>query len=392
MNPSRLSAMLLGAAVVCVPAPVATAGDLVYFNETGGAGGSPRELYELDAVSGISTFLANLPGSQRFFGLDVQPSTGTVYGIEPTASALYVVDVTTGTATLAASTGLNVVTSIAFDPTTGVLYGLGRNVTSLYTIDPVTGASTVIGNTGGTVRTGLVCSAAGTLYGFSLSGALYTVDKTNASVTPIGGGGGGIGLLEDATFTSAGELFITDYDGQVYEIDPLSGASTLVASTALGNGLLGIVEVGTCGAATAYCTPGTTTNGCTPTLSGSGTPSASASSGFTVTASGVEGQKQGIVFYGVGGQLAQPWALGSTSFLCVKSPVQRTFVQSSGGTFGACDGMLTMDWNAYVATHPGALGTPFSAGDAVDAQAWFRDPPAPNTTNLSNAIQWTTCP
>jgi hypothetical protein len=392
MTPSKLVAAVLTPAFALVLAGGAAAGDLVCFNETGGFGGSPRELYEVDPVTGVSTLLVNLPGAQRFFGLDVQPGSGTLYGIEPAASALYVVDPGTGTATLAANTGLSVIGNIAFDPTTGVLYALGRNATNLYTINPATGASTLIGNTGGVVRTGLACSANGTLYAFSLSGTLHTVDKTNASVSVIGGGGGGIGLLEDATFTASGELYATDYDGQVYRIDPLSGASTLVASTGLGNGLLGIAELGTCGAATAYCTPGTTTAGCTPALSGSGTPSASAVSGFTIACNGVEGQKQGIVFYGVGGQLAQPWALGSTSFLCVKSPVQRTIVQSSGGTIGACDGTLSIDWNAFIAANPGALGTPFTAGDAVDAQAWFRDPPAPKTTNLSDGLHFVLCP
>jgi hypothetical protein len=38
------------------------------------------------------------------------------------------------------------------------------------------------------------------------------------------------------------------------------------------------------------------------------------------------------------------------------------------------------------------LGTPFSAGDAIYAQGWFRDPPAPKTTNLSNALQLTCQP
>jgi hypothetical protein len=28
----------------------------------------------------------------------------------------------------------------------------------------------------------------------------------------------------------------------------------------------------------------------------------------------------------------------------------------------------------------------------VNAQAWFRDPPAPGTTNLSNGLQFTMCP
>jgi hypothetical protein len=53
---------------------------------------------------------------------------------------------------------------------------------------------------------------------------------------------------------------------------------------------------------------------------------------------------------------------------------------------------LSVDWNAFIATNPGALGNPFLAGQAVYAQGWFRDPPAPKTTSLSNALKFTVCP
>lgn len=38
------------------------------------------------------------------------------------------------------------------------------------------------------------------------------------------------------------------------------------------------------------------------------------------------------------------------------------------------------------------LGPPFSAGQCVNAQTWFRDPPAPGTTNLSDGLQFVTAP
>jgi hypothetical protein len=146
------------------------------------------------------------------------------------------------------------------------------------------------------------------------------------------------------------------------------------------------------GSASGYCTPSTSTNGCVSSVSASGTPSVAASSGFVLTCSSVEGQKSGIFFYGILGQQAQPWALGSTSFLCVKSPVQRTIAQNSGGTFNACDGSFSLDFLAYMAAHPTALGQPMTAGQAFDAQAWFRDPPAPKSTNLSAGLHWQMCP
>jgi hypothetical protein len=146
-----------------------------------------------------------------------------------------------------------------------------------------------------------------------------------------------------------------------------------------------------CGSST-YCTAGTTTNGCAASMSATGTPSVSATTGFVVGATNVEGQKTGLLFYGVNGPHSASWGSGSTSFLCVKSPTQRMVSATTGGTTDACDGFLSIDFLDYVATHPGALGEPFSAGDMVWAQLWFRDPPAPKTTNLSDGVRWTMCP
>lgn len=143
---------------------------------------------------------------------------------------------------------------------------------------------------------------------------------------------------------------------------------------------------------TAYCTAGTTSHGCAATLSASGKPSASAATSFVVAASSVEALKTGLLFYGTSGAIAVPWTFGSTSYLCVAAPRQRTPVQDSGGSAGACDGAYTLDWNAYLAAHPTALGAPFSSGDQVWIQAWFRDPQSPGATSLSNAITATVCP
>jgi hypothetical protein len=152
------------------------------------------------------------------------------------------------------------------------------------------------------------------------------------------------------------------------------------------------VDLDPCGTATAYCTAGTTTNGCIPSISGSGTPSASAGSGFTIDIAAVEGQKTGLIFYGITGAQANPWSGTSTSFLCVKQPTQRTATQLTGGTTSICDGTMSLDWNLYLATHPTALGQPFAGGETVWAQGWFRDPPAPKTTNLSDGLQFVVCP
>ena len=140
-----------------------------------------------------------------------------------------------------------------------------------------------------------------------------------------------------------------------------------------------------------FCTAGVTTNGCQAQISANGTPSASATSGFVLQTLQVEGAKAGLIFYGLSGRQAVPWGSG-TSFLCLRAPTQRMNFQQVGGTAGLCNGVLSTDWNAWRATHPTTLGASLAVGQAVQAQGWFRDPPAPKVTSLSNALEFYVCP
>jgi subtilisin-like proprotein convertase family protein len=140
-----------------------------------------------------------------------------------------------------------------------------------------------------------------------------------------------------------------------------------------------------------YCTAGTTTNGCLASISASANPSVSFANACNVSVANVEGQKNGILFYGLASN-AVPWAPGSNSFLCVKPPTQRTGTQTSGGTMNACDGSFALNWNAYQMANPTALGNPWAVGNKAYVQAWFRDPPAVKTTNLSNGLEMTYVP
>jgi len=139
--------------------------------------------------------------------------------------------------------------------------------------------------------------------------------------------------------------------------------------------------------AVAYCTAGTTAHGCRAQISAAGTASLSAGSGFDVLVDSVEGAVPGILFWGTA-PAASPWSTG-TSWLCVATPVVRTRAQPSGGTAGACDGALTLDFLAWAAAHS-AKAPP--AGTTVYAQGWFRDPPAPQATSLSDALAFAVLP
>ena len=118
-----------------------------------------------------------------------------------------------------------------------------------------------------------------------------------------------------------------------------------------------------------------------------GTPSVSASTPFTLTVQGANGSSAGLMFYGITHATAVAWGT-SGGVRCVGSPFLRTVVQATGGTLGACDGTMVLDWNLYVATHPSTLGAPFMVGDAIWAQGWYRDPPSTKGTQMSDAIEF----
>jgi hypothetical protein len=144
---------------------------------------------------------------------------------------------------------------------------------------------------------------------------------------------------------------------------------------------------------TVYCTAGTSSAGCLPSIAANANPVVAHNAPCSLTVSGLDGQRSGIFFYGLT-SLIQPWCTsgGGTSFLCVKAPTGRTGAQSTGGTFSQCDGSMALDWNAFQLANPGSLGNPWTAGSKAYVQAWYRDPPSCKTTGLTDAVELTYLP
>ncbi|MCC6407665.1 MAG: carboxypeptidase regulatory-like domain-containing protein [Planctomycetes bacterium] len=142
--------------------------------------------------------------------------------------------------------------------------------------------------------------------------------------------------------------------------------------------------------ATFYCTAKVNSLGCTPSMDADGFASASAGSGFVLSAQKVLNKKPGLLFYS---SLAAHGSAFQGGHLCAKPPIVRTPVQNSGGsaTGNDCTGTFVFDFNAYLA----AGGDPsLSAGSNVWAQYWSRDPGfvAPNNTSLTNGTTFTLLP
>lgn len=146
------------------------------------------------------------------------------------------------------------------------------------------------------------------------------------------------------------------------------------------------------GNVSSYCTAGTSVQGCAPAIRGEGVPDTADASGFDIVVGDLPSQRMGLIFYGMSAiPQPQPWALGSSSYLCVYYPVARTGARSSGGLAGTCTGELRVDFNAFMTTNPSALGGPFTVGQQFIAQGWYRDPGAAKGTNLSDALRFSLC-
>jgi Tol biopolymer transport system component len=145
------------------------------------------------------------------------------------------------------------------------------------------------------------------------------------------------------------------------------------------------------GAATTYCTAKVNSQGCTPAIGWSGTPSASAGSGFFVNAAQVLNQKAGLLAYSTTGPAAAPFQGGT---LCLKAPVRRTPGQLSGGSPSPavdCSGSFSFDFNVRIAS---GIDPALTLGAGVWCQYYSRDPgfPAPNNTSLTRGLEFTILP
>ncbi len=213
-------------------------------------------------------------------------------------------------------------------------------------------------------------------------GAVYVFERS----------AGGASWAQTQTLTASDALAADEFGVNV----ALSGATVVVgnqrnAGVSPHLGKAHVFDLASPQPPTSYCTAGTSSSGCSGTLFGVGAASASQSSGFDLVAVGLDGARNGGIFYGVNGPtaIAVP---GTGSWRCVRPPLQRIGVLFTGASAGSCDGVLRIDWNAFRAGNPLALGAPFAAGQTVWAQAWIRDALAPAGLPATQGLSFVLCP
>ena len=398
-------------AVSGTTAVIGTPGD----NIDPGLGGIPTEAgwaYLFDTVTGQQLArLDPLDGQAGdFFGHAVAISGNTVLVAAPDhtpgpgqAGAVYVFDATTGLQT-------GKLTSPNPTPTDS----FGSSVA-------IDGSTALIGDTSGDPG---CANCGGVAYLFDASTGAHLRTLIAADTTPmqyswfgasvaIDGGQALIGApVDDTGAENSGSAYLFDVATgiQVAKLTPTTAGFNNYFGESVGLGhALAVVgcefddEVASnAGAAyvfstlappAPYCTAGASSAGCSATLAGTGVASATASSGFTLSASGVEAQRDGLFFFGTNGRQATSWGNG-TSFQCVVPPVTRGGILAGNGTAGLCDGQLGQDLNAlWCPSCPKPAKNP-GAGATVQAQLWYRDPlnTSNQTTSLSDAIEFSLVP
>jgi outer membrane protein assembly factor BamB len=229
-------------AFVCMPR---TEADTILYGSTGGdnASGGGR-LWLIDVTTQSATLIGDT-GFDRLGGIAFD-GNGTLYGVAGGAthppSTLLTIDPTNGQATVIGliSDPIQGVDGLRFN-SQGVLYGVSwdNNVSigKLLTIDPSNGdvlSSLTLMGDGDSFCAGIAFDPSGLLYGSRGNGSR---DEDIDLINPVTGVMTPIGPLEtiisDVVFSSDGTLYGSSPTGDLYSIDPVTGVKTLLFNTGI---------------------------------------------------------------------------------------------------------------------------------------------------------------
>jgi hypothetical protein len=240
MTSSRVRSFTFALTVLFAIAVVRLAeADTLLYGSTGGTDG---RLYQIDVTTQAVTFIGST-GFARIGGIAFDAS-GVLYGVSggsASRSTLLTIDPLTGVATvigLVSDPNANI-DGLRFN-SQGVLYGTAfEGVGVLVTIDPSNAnilSSLTLSGSGNSFCAGIAFDALDVLYGSrgNASGRAEDLDliQPNGTLTPIGGMEA---VISDIVFSSDGTLYGSSPTGDLYSINPVTGAKTLLFNTGIPN-------------------------------------------------------------------------------------------------------------------------------------------------------------
>ncbi len=194
INPATGAGTLVGSMGVAIRSLTMNSEGYLY-------GADDRDLYKIDAVTGMALFVArmNLPYSIVDIVFD---SNNFLYGCQE--NKFYKIDQSSGSATVVGSTANLEFHGLAFDPTMATLWGYAEAAGGsyrTYTIDPTTGDVTLVGNL--PFAPWDICfdnsgNLYGVKYGTSDSFDFVSINKSSGNATVIGRVGFGVTDLASA--------------------------------------------------------------------------------------------------------------------------------------------------------------------------------------------------
>ena len=215
--------------------------DTILYGSTGGTDG---RLYQIDVTTQAVTFIGST-GFQRIGGIAFN-ANGVLYGVSggsATQGTLLTINLTNGAATVIGllSDPNAAVDGLRFN-SQGVLYGSSFNnsagVGQLLTIDPSNAnvlSSLTLSGSGNSYCAGIAFDPLDVLYGSrgNANGRLEDLDliQPNGTLTPIGGVEA---IISDIAF-SGGTLYGSSPSGELYSINPITGAKAFLFNTGIPN-------------------------------------------------------------------------------------------------------------------------------------------------------------
>jgi len=223
----HVTALIVALGLTALPA-VVCAGPLGYAVQSNG----DDHLYQIDLATGAVIDLGRISFGDAE-GLAF--AGGSLYAIGGTVSEFW--DITTPPGFKVGDTGSRdrLDAGLDYDPVSGKMYNIqgDSSGSTLYVIDLTTGAATLVG-TGGAFVDGLAISTNGTAYAIAgaFTDSLYEVNLSTGALSLIGSLGVSLNSQFGLSFDPAtGTLYGLASSGDIYTFDTATGAATYVAST-----------------------------------------------------------------------------------------------------------------------------------------------------------------